>query len=236
MRKNQDPNVKSRHMVTREPQYQEHVNLGVKKGFAQLGLLTNATWDADPKRLVFILSRYKFVAKMLSDKQRVLEVGCGDAFGTRIVLQEVGHVTAVDFDPVFVQDALERMDAKWAFESKVHDILMGPVEGPFDAAYALDVLEHVAEQNEATFISNIAKSLAPQGVLIIGIPSLQSQKYASPGSKEGHVNCQDAPELKALLLRFFHNVFIFSMNDEVVHTGFHPMAHYFFALCVGCKK
>jgi len=27
--------------------------------------------------------------------------------------------------------------------------------------------------------------------------------------------------------RHFHNVLIFSMNDEVVHTGFYPMAHYF---------
>ena len=27
----------------------------------------------------------------------------------------------------------------------------------------------------------------------------------------------------------------FSMNDEVVHTGFYPMAHYFFALCCGKK-
>mgnify|MGYP007028595943 CR=1 FL=1 len=35
--------------------------------------------------------------------------------------------------------------------------------------------------------------------------------------------------------RFFDNVFLFSMNDEVVHTGFTPMAHYLFALCVGPK-
>ena len=32
--------------------------------------------------------------------------------------------------------------------------------------------------------------------------------------------------------RYFHDVFMFSMNDEVVHTGFHAMAHYLFALCV----
>jgi len=25
------------------------------------------------------------------------------------------------------------------------------------------------------------------------------------------------------------------MNDEVVHTGFHPMAHYLFAIGVGKK-
>jgi hypothetical protein len=37
-----------------------------------------------------------------------------------------------------------------------------------------------------------------------------------------------------LLSQFFHNVFIFSMNDEVVHTGFHPMAHYIIGL--GCTR
>jgi hypothetical protein len=29
---------------------------------------------------------------------------------------------------------------------------------------------------------------------------------------------------------FFHNIFIFSMNAEVVHTGLAPMAHYFITL------
>ena len=35
--------------------------------------------------------------------------------------------------------------------------------------------------------------------------------------------------------KFFHNVFIFSMNDEVIHTGFYPMAHYLWAIGVGPK-
>ena len=38
------------------------------------------------------------------------------------------------------------------------------------------------------------------------------------------------------MLRHFHEVFIFSMNDEVVHTGFYPLAHYLFALCVGKRQ
>jgi hypothetical protein len=33
--------------------------------------------------------------------------------------------------------------------------------------------------------------------------------------------------------RFFKNVFMFSMNDEVVHTGYSKMSHYNFALCCG---
>ncbi len=40
--------------------------------------------------------------------------------------------------------------------------------------------------------------------------------------------------MKALLEHYFENVFLFSMNDEVVHTGYYPMAHYLFAVC--CQK
>lgn len=218
---------------TRERQYQVQVNLRETKGLTRLGLVTNQVWHDDPRRLLFVLARYKFVSKMLSGKRKVLEVGCGDAFGTRIVLQEVGEICAVDFDPVFIRDVQDRMEEKWKFEGKVHDMLSGPVEGKFDAAYSLDVIEHIPAEHEDTFVSNLAGSLSEDGVLIIGTPSLQSQDYASPPSKEGHINCKDQAELKALLLRHFTNVFAFSMNDEVVHTGFYPMAHYLFALCTG---
>jgi hypothetical protein len=108
------------------------------------------------------------------------------------------------------------------------------VQGGFDAAYALDVIEHIPSTDEMQFVGNIVHSLSNPGVLILGTPSLQSQAYASPPSKAGHINCKDAAALKALLCSFFHNVFIFSMNDEVVHTGYYPMAHYLFA--VGCTR
>jgi 2-polyprenyl-3-methyl-5-hydroxy-6-metoxy-1,4-benzoquinol methylase len=221
---------------TREPQYQIQVALREKKGLTPLGLVTNQVWHDDPRRLLFVLARYKFVSKMLSGKSRVLEIGCGDAFGTRIVLQEVGSVCAVDFDPVFVRDVNERMEERWKFECKTHDMLSGPVPGPFDAAYSLDVIEHIPVSDEEKFVSNIAASLVPHGLLVVGSPSIQSQAYASPPSKEGHVNCKDHRQLKGLMERHFHNVLIFSMNDEVVHTGFYPMAHYLFAVCSGRKS
>lgn len=221
---------------TKEAQYQDHLILRDTKGLTRLGLMTNATWHEDPRRLVFTLSKYKFVAKMLSGRRRVLDVGCGDAFGSRIVLQEVGSVCAIDFDPVFVKDVNERMEERWKFECKIHDILSGPVEGPFDGVYSLDVIEHIPKEDEHLFMRNIVQSLDDNGVLIIGTPSLESQVYASELSKQGHINCKSHKELKELMLNYFYNVFIFSMNDEVVHTGFYPLTHYLFALCVGQRE
>jgi SAM-dependent methyltransferase len=217
---------------TKEAQYQGHVALRDQKGLSSLGLRANAVWHSDPKRLGIVLARYKFVAKMLAGKKRVLEVGCGDAWATRVVKQEVESLLAVDFDPVFVDDARRGIDPEWPIDLGVHDMLAGPVPGAFDAAYALDVLEHIWQSDEDRFIHNLAQSVTAPGVVIIGLPSLESQLYASAGSKEGHVNCKSAPVLKALMQKYFHEVFIFSMNDEIVHTGFHKLAHYLFALCV----
>jgi 2-polyprenyl-3-methyl-5-hydroxy-6-metoxy-1,4-benzoquinol methylase len=221
---------------TRETQYQRSIDLLSEKGLTTLGLMTNQAWQDDPKHLVFTLSRYKFVAKMLAERASVLEVGCADAFGTRIVRQAVKKLTAIDFDPVFVADVNARMDPKWKFECKFHDMLSGPCPGSFDAAYALDVIEHIPPADEGRFIDNIARSLKPSGALILGCPTIESQAYASPQSKAGHVNCKDGPGMRAALSRYFDNVFVFSMNDEVVHTGFFPMSHYVLGLGCGRKK
>lgn len=220
---------------TREPQYHRSIDVRNEFGVTSLGAMMNQVWHDDPRRLGFVLARYKFVAKMLSGKQRALEVGCGDAFGTRIVLQEVPYVCAVDFDPFFVKDVHSRMCPAWKFDCIEHDMLTGPVSGEFDAAYSLDVLEHIPQHQEDAFLANIVHSLRKDGVLIIGMPSLASQAWASPPSKAGHVNCKDQAELAALMRRYFENVFCFGMNDEVLHTGFHAMSHYLFALGVGIK-
>jgi 2-polyprenyl-3-methyl-5-hydroxy-6-metoxy-1,4-benzoquinol methylase len=220
-------------LKTREPQYQECVDAATTRGFERLGLRSSQSWHDDPKHLLFRLARYKFVSKMLAGAGHVLEVGCGDAFGTRIVQQAVKKLSATDFDPVFVEDVKARMVERWRFDVFTHDLLAGPIGGRYDAVYALDVLEHIPAAHERTFLKNAFAPLTPHGVAIIGIPSLESQAYASPTSKAGHVNCKSLPELKTLLLEYFHNVFMFSMNDEVVHTGHHAMAHYLFAVGAG---
>lgn len=220
---------------TKELQYQLLYDVKEKHGISKLGLMVNESWNQDPKRTLFTLSRYKFVAKMLSGMSNVLEVGCADAFGTRLVQQAVGRVTAVDFDPVFIRDIKSRENPHWPMKCFVHDLLDGPVPGSFDAVFSLDVLEHIAVRREAEFLENMIASLVNNGVMIVGMPSLESQSHASPQSRAGHLNCKSGDDFKELMSQYFHNVFLFSMNDEVVHTGFYPMAHYLLALCCGKK-
>jgi len=88
-------------LPTEEGQYEDLKGVGAQA----LGLMTGYAYATNPKRLAFTLSRYKFVAKMLTGKTSVLEIGCADAFGTPLVLQEVGALTAADFDWMFVREA-----------------------------------------------------------------------------------------------------------------------------------
>jgi 2-polyprenyl-3-methyl-5-hydroxy-6-metoxy-1,4-benzoquinol methylase len=218
-----------------EAQYETSIREVRRRGSERLGLMTSWAFRDDPKRLTFTLARYKFVAKMLSGCRHVLEAGCGDAFASRIVLQEVGALTAVDVDDRFVADARARMSRKWRFVCLQHDMLEGAVAGTFDGVYCLDVLEHIPAERETAFLANMIKPLVAHGVAIVGMPSLQSQAYATAQSRAGHVNCKDQRDLRKLMQAFFHNVFMFSMNDEVVHTGYAAMSHYNLALCCGKK-
>ena len=218
---------------TREAQYQVHVDAMARMGPAELGPMTGDTWRNDPRRLPILLARYKFVSKMLAGSDRVLEIGCGDAFGMRLVLQTVKSAFGVDFDALFVkwaQDVAkkENLNAEFA----VLDITTTAPPGKFSAAYSLDVIEHVEPETEDLFVANIAAALEPDGVCIIGTPNITSAPYASVASQIGHINLKSAETLRATMEKAFKHVFIFSMNDEVVHTGYAPMAHYLIALCV----
>jgi 2-polyprenyl-3-methyl-5-hydroxy-6-metoxy-1,4-benzoquinol methylase len=221
---------------TVEPQYKILYDVVENHGISKFGIMANESWNQDPKRTLFTLARYKFVAKMFSGKQRVLEIGCADAFGTRLVQQEVGEITAIDIDPLFIEDARSRQNPHWPMTLFVHDMLVSLVPGaPYDAIFSLDVLEHIHPSNEKVFMKNLTESLRPGAPTIIGMPSLESQVYASPQSKEGHVNCKSGKKFKSDLEEYFDNVFVFSMNDEVIHTGYYPMAHYLLALCTNKK-
>jgi 2-polyprenyl-3-methyl-5-hydroxy-6-metoxy-1,4-benzoquinol methylase len=200
--------------------------------------MSSHTYEVDAKRLGFTLARYKFVAKVLAGADCVLEVGCGDGFATRVVAQSVSNVMATDFDEAFISEACSRQHlANVTFQQ--HDMIAGPRLTPsglqFDAAYALDVLEHIRQEQEGAFLGNVALSIGQHGTFICGMPSLESQPHASDLSKAGHVNCKTEAELRATLKRYWRNVFVFGMNDETLHTGFGPMCHYRLAICTGAK-
>lgn len=208
-----------------------------------LGPYTSYMWRNDPKHLAFLFSRYKFVSKLLAGKGKVVEIGCGDATGTPIVAQVVNSIYATDFEPLLIEDNMKRLKDHKNISFGLHDIVASPFYDQmesgfverFDAAFALDVIEHIPPADEAKFFSNICMSLAKDAICVLGTPNVTAHAHASELSKHGHVNLKSYEQFQELLKKYFKNGFVFSMNDEVVHTGYHPMAQYLIMVGVGVK-
>ncbi|MCG8430458.1 MAG: class I SAM-dependent methyltransferase [Candidatus Omnitrophica bacterium] len=201
---------------------QERITLGPHYSY----VLKNLT-----RRLGFILSRYKFAAKMIGENKYVLEVGCSEGFGTMILAETARKVVAVDFDKNAIEEA-QKSFASGKVEFREANFLKASID-TFDAVVALDVVEHIYPEDEAPFFESAAANLDTHGICIVGTPNKTAEQYGSPTSRISHINLYTWDRLKSVMERYFHNVFLFSVNDEVVHTGFYPMAHYLMAMGVG---
>lgn len=193
--------------------------MSARENMTVFGSNLGIVWEEDPKMLGVRLARYTFVSKMFAGMHRVLEVGAGCGTLARVVRQTVGEVVLTDRDPQ--GEGVRRWD---------------PTQEPFgygafDGAYALDVLEHVPAAAEDAFIGRIAQALTPSGSLIVGVPSREAWQYGSANSLADHINNKTEDGLRETLRRHFRCVYLFGMNDALVHTGFGPMCHYRLALC-----
>jgi 2-polyprenyl-3-methyl-5-hydroxy-6-metoxy-1,4-benzoquinol methylase len=201
----------------------------------KLGPWTSYSLLHDPKHMGFVLSRYKFCAKMFEGMDLVLEVGCGDGFGTPVVAQAVKKVIAIEPDIRHIKANRRRLKKLKNVEFRRMNICEDVPKERFDGAFSMDVIEHLDKPLNKSFFENQCACLHDDGVCIVGTPNITAGKYASPRSRVQHINLQSQASLKKMMYGFFKRVFMFGMNDEVLHTGYAPMCHYIFGVGVGLK-
>lgn len=199
----------------------------------QLGRYTSYWFHRTPRRMLHCLSYYKFAAKMIGKNKKVLDVGCNEGLGTYVIAKECGFAKGIDFDQEAIHTAQQNFsEENLQFEES--DVFSLPPTNQWDAVIHFDVIEHIFPERVDLFWKATSSQVSPTGLVIVGTPSLISQQFASEVSKKGHVNVYAADRLEAEMRKFFSHVFLFSAHDEVVHTGYLPLAHYLIA--VGCKK
>lgn len=192
----------------------------------------------DIKHMMFTFSRYKFAAKMIENRENcsILELGCNEGLGTlffKQIVKSTKKIVGVDLDSEAIN-----WSKKYIEDNTIHfieDNFINKKYGNFDVIVSLDVIEHIDKSRESDFVNTIDINLDKNGIAIIGTPSKFQNQYASQASKIAHINLYDQRSLYRLLSSKFTNVFIFGMNDELIHTGLYPMCSYIIALCCGKK-
>jgi 2-polyprenyl-3-methyl-5-hydroxy-6-metoxy-1,4-benzoquinol methylase len=194
----------------------------------ELGRHWSYNLQNDPKRLGFVLARYRFAALMCRNSRSIIELGCSEGLGVPFFKERARAYTGVDFDGDAIRVARRNWNDRRTRFIKAD--FLGREFGRYDAVISLDVVEHIMPAAENEFWKTLGANLKGDGVAIIGTPNLTAAAYASRASQAGHVNLFSAERLQATMRRRFQHVFVFGMNDEVVHTGFLSMAHYLFGL------
>jgi SAM-dependent methyltransferase len=93
---------------------------------------------------------------------RVLDIGCGNGKFAVWNRERYGFTVGVDGAPLFADKALETVDLVRG------DVRWLPfATASFDYAYSIDVMEHLADEDIASYFREARRVLAPQGRLLL---------------------------------------------------------------------
>jgi SAM-dependent methyltransferase len=151
------------------------------------------------------LFAYEFARRALSDCGTVLDLGCGEGYGTALLSQAVGDIVGLDVDEAAIAHAASRYtSANCRFRR--HDGERLPFEdAAFDAVVSFQVIEHVP--GDRLYVSEASRVLKPGGRLILTTPNAANR--LAPGHRPWnrfHVREYRAAELGDLLAGAFAGV------------------------------
>lgn len=187
----------------------------------------------DPKRLSFHFSRAKFASKIACQGKTVLELGCEEGMGSTLLGELASSYLGIDSNLEAILSARNNHPfEKYRYEC---EDFLGKKYGSFEVVVSFDFNKHLKMGMNPLF-ATVLQNLAEDGVFFSGCRSLLTlSELASLELKS-----QDLSQLQDKLLQkhkeYFHQVFPFGMQDEIVHTAAHPTPGYLIFLCCHKRK
>jgi SAM-dependent methyltransferase len=158
--------------------------------------------------------RYHYLLPLVAGK-RVVDVACGEGYGSALMSRTAARVSGVDISA----DAVAHARGAYADRGNLEFIEGSCLKLPFDAAsvdvlVSFETIEHIHEQAE--FLDEIKRVLKPDGVLILSSPNKAEYSDKRGYANEFHVKELYRAELENLLAtRFSHSRWLSQRNAFV---------------------
>ncbi|MBL8311770.1 MAG: class I SAM-dependent methyltransferase [Burkholderiales bacterium] len=129
--------------------------------------------------------------------KRVLDIPCGEGYGSHLLARHAGSVVGVDISADAVTHAATRYPRENLRYVAADCTRIPEPDASFDVIVSFEMIEHILAQEE--FLSEAARLLKPDGLFIISSPNRPEYTDKTGYQNEFHVKELDRPELKALL-------------------------------------
>lgn len=162
------------------------------------------------------LFAYTTVPQFFSAGSRLLEVGCGEGYGTWFLAQQGYVVVGIDVDPQVVAHASKKYGTEQC-EFRVTTGTAFPYPNEcFDGVVSFQVIEHV--QDERTFLTEIVRVLKHDGKCVLTTPNklYRVRPNRAPWNRF-HLREYTPEEFEQLLARIFEDVQVWGIRgtDEI---------------------
>lgn len=193
------------------------------------GEISSANFPDEDSQLLFLrhLFAYEAAAQRIKPGSRILEVGCGDGYGTLFLAdcERDFEIKAIDIN----EEIIERINKN----SSREECRFSPYDGAhipyedsaFDAVISFQVIEHVP--NESAFLKELCRVLAPGGKVFISTPnrSYRLKPGQTPWNRH-HIREYLPKELADVLGSFFQSVELFGISgaSEILEREYKRVA------------
>jgi 2-polyprenyl-3-methyl-5-hydroxy-6-metoxy-1,4-benzoquinol methylase/glycosyltransferase involved in cell wall biosynthesis len=156
------------------------------------------------------LHRYAFATQFVKGK-RVLDLACGEGYGSFLCAKHAECVVGIDIDPVAVHHASNTytLENLKFIQGSILDIPIKE-ENTFDVIICFEAIEHVTDHE--TLFSEIKRLLKKEGILIISSPNKSLYTDVLDNKNPFHKKELYYPEFRNLLKNNFSSVALFGQR------------------------
>lgn len=148
--------------------------------------------------------RYALALGLAKDKM-VLDVACGEGYGSALLSEVASDVVGVDISPEAVAHASktyrDRANLRFLQQSAFNT---GLPDASFDLVVSFETIEHLLEQD--AMLAELRRVLKPEGLLLISSPNRPVYSEGRAFTNEFHVKELDFDEFDQLLRRYFAGI------------------------------
>lgn len=161
-------------------------------------------WAPDVEVIYEHFHRYMWAARVVGGR-KVLDLGSGEGFGAAILAESATQVVGVDLDERTVEHSrLNYAAANLDFQMGTALDLSAFEEGSFGAVVALEIIEHVKDQERV--LGEVARVLAQDGLLVISTPDRRLYSDVTGQRNPFHEHELGLEEFHGLLVKHFPHV------------------------------